>query len=162
MRSPPPPLEGDDTKAYSLRQELSKRPMVDNDLDISVDLGEAVARTPQPKSRPSESSPMLLDYPSPIPNAKSAPVVRPQPGECKKLGSFPHLCSTLIVLVLLSWSSMCGRGRHRIADLSSCVIIVPGCDSEEPHRASGTSKPAQHHGRRVEREKAKKGEKDET
>jgi hypothetical protein len=133
MRPPPPPIEGDDTKASSLRQELSERPMVDNDLDISVDLGEAVARTPQPKSRP--SSPMLLDHPSPIPNAKSAPMVRPQSGKCKKLETRflpPFMFHTLIVLVRLSWSYMRSRRRHRIADLSSCVIIAPNCDSEEP------------------------------
>ena len=151
MRPRPPPLEGDDTKAPSLRQELSKRPMVDNDLDISVDLGEAVARTPQPRSRP--SSPMLLDYPSPIPNAKFAPVVRPQPGECKKLGSCPIY---LIVLVPLSWSfpllSMCASPRrHRIADLSSCAVIAPGCDSEEPPLV-----PSNPHNITVEREKAKR------
>jgi hypothetical protein len=91
MRPPPPPLERDDTNTFNLPPELSKHPVPDSDLDISVDLGEAVARTPaltpQPKSRP--SSPILLDYLSPIPDAKFAPVVRPrQLCECKKLGSF--------------------------------------------------------------------------
>jgi hypothetical protein len=97
MRPPPPPLEGDDTNTFNLPPELSKHPVPDDDLDISVDLGEAVARTPaltpQPKSRP--SSPMLLDYLSPIPDAKFAPVVRPrQLCECKKFWLLPYLCFT--------------------------------------------------------------------
>ena len=78
--------------------ELSKRPP-DGDLDVSVDLGEAVARTPalipRPKSRP--SSPVQLDYLSLARDATFASVVGTrQPGEWQKR-HFPHLCSTLLI-----------------------------------------------------------------
>jgi len=57
--------------------ELSKRPVPDGDLDISVDLGEAVSRTPalppRPNSRP--SLPIQLDYLSLARDATFAPVV---------------------------------------------------------------------------------------
>lgn len=91
----PPRLEDENSKSLGLSLELSKRPVPDGDLDVSVDLGEAVARTsaltPRPKSRP--SSPMQqLEYLSLARDATFAPAVGArQPGEWKKW-HFLHLC----------------------------------------------------------------------
>ncbi|KAH9989054.1 hypothetical protein BJV74DRAFT_838583 [Russula compacta] len=75
---PLPPLEGEDTKTTSLSLlELNKRTVPDGDLDVSVDLGEAVPRTPaitlELKSRP--ASPTQLDYFSLVHDATPAFVV---------------------------------------------------------------------------------------
>jgi hypothetical protein len=81
IRPPPPSLGEEDTKALGLPLELSKRPVPDGDLDVSVDLGEAVARTPAltPLAISGPSSPMPLDY---LSLACSASVVGArQPGE---------------------------------------------------------------------------------
>lgn len=39
-----PPLEAEDTETSGLSVELTRRTMLDGDLDMSFDLGEAVAR----------------------------------------------------------------------------------------------------------------------
>ena len=99
LQPPPPPFEGEDAKSSSRLPEANKRTVPDGGLDVSVDLGEAVARTPAltgtpagQKARP--SSPMLLDYMSSAHDASFAPVVRVrQPGVYNKLDPFPFLYS---------------------------------------------------------------------
>ena len=44
LTSLPPPLEGEDTEMPGLPVELTRHTMLDGDLDMSFDLGEAVAR----------------------------------------------------------------------------------------------------------------------
>lgn len=92
VRLPPPPsqLDGEDTKVSGPPLEHIRRTVPDADLDVSVDFGEAVARTPGLTSRPKSrsASPVLPDYLSPAHNATFAPVIGTQrPGECKALGS---------------------------------------------------------------------------
>ena len=151
--------------------ELSKRPVPDGDLDMSVDLGEAVARTPaltpRPKSRP--SSPMQLDYLSLARDATFAPVVGArQPGEWQKR-HFPHTFMFHVLTVMfhlfLLFKCLCvvdSRCRDRTDNfrIGSWAFVAPSCDSEEPQRACRTPETAHHCGG-VEREEAKKGEKDE-
>jgi len=87
-----PPLEGgEENKTSALLPELNRHTVLDGDLDISVDLGEAVAGatavTSQLTSR--STSPVLLPYyPSPVRDEVPAPVLGAQPGE---LGSL-HSC----------------------------------------------------------------------
>jgi hypothetical protein len=83
---PPPPLDGEDTKVSGPPLEHNRRTVPDADMDVYVDLGEAITRTPgltpRPKSR--SASPVLPDYLSPVHNATFAPVTGTQrPGECK-------------------------------------------------------------------------------
>ena len=62
------------------RLEHNRCTVPDADLDVSVDLGEAVTRTPglapRPKSR--SASPVLPDYLSPVHNATFAPAIGAQ------------------------------------------------------------------------------------
>jgi len=84
---PPPPQLDEDTKVTGPPLEYNRRTVPDADLDISIDLGEAVARTPGLTSlpKPRSASPVLPDYLSPVNNA---PVIGTQrPGECKALGA---------------------------------------------------------------------------
>ena len=79
---PPPPLiDGEDAETSSAALVSTGRIVPDSDLDMSTDLGEAVARppipTPQPKSR--LTTPMALDIPFPAHDASLVPVPR-QPG----------------------------------------------------------------------------------
>ena len=90
---PPPPVEGEDSKVSGAPLESNRRMMSDSDLDASVDLGEAVARTPAltpgPKTR--SASPVLPDYLTPAHDTSRAPtfaVGTRQPGERKKRGCF--------------------------------------------------------------------------
>ena len=170
IRPPPPPLEEDDMKPLRLPLELSKRPVPDGDLDVSVDLGEAVARTPalapRPKSRP--SSPVQLDYLTLARDATFAPVVGArQPGEWKKPAFPTFIFHVLIVMfhLFLLFKCLCVDSYCRDCTddfrIGSWAFVAPGCESEEPQCALGTPKTVHHCGR-VEREEAKKGEKGET
>ena len=97
---PPLQLDGEDTKVSGPPLEHNKRTVPDADLDVSVDLGEAVARTPglTPRPKTRSASPVLSDYPSPVHNTTFAPVIGTQrPGECKAFGSL-LLCVVLYVL----------------------------------------------------------------
>ncbi|KAI9459469.1 hypothetical protein BJY52DRAFT_1148960 [Lactarius psammicola] len=80
---PPPPLDGEGTEALSASLALTGRVISDGDLDMSTDLGEAVARPPtlkpQPKSK--STSPMMLDLLLPTHGARSTvpvPVTGPR------------------------------------------------------------------------------------
>jgi hypothetical protein len=97
----PPPLpllEGEDTKVPRAMLGYNRQTVPDTDLDVSVDLGEAVARTPTLKQRSKSRSvsPMLPDYlsMSMMHDVTLAPVIRTQQsGERKKFGhepSSPH------------------------------------------------------------------------
>jgi len=88
---PPPPLDGEDPKVSRPPPEHNRRTVPDADLDVSVDLGEAVARTPRLPSRPKSrsASPVLPDYLSPVHDATFAPVIGAhRPGECRALGCY--------------------------------------------------------------------------
>ena len=79
---PPPQLDGKGINVSDPPLEHNKRTVPDTDMYVSVDLGEAVARTP------GSASPVLPDYLSLIHNATFAPVIGSQrPGECEALGS---------------------------------------------------------------------------
>ncbi len=74
--------------------EYNRQTVPDTDLDVSVDLGEAVARTPALKQRPKSRSvsPVSPDYlsMSMMQDATLAPVIRAQQsGEHKKFGHAP-------------------------------------------------------------------------
>jgi len=82
---PPPQLDDEDTKVSAPPLEHNRHTVPDADLDVSVDLGEAVARSPglTPWSKSRSASPMLPDYLSPVHNATFAPGIGAQrPGEC--------------------------------------------------------------------------------
>lgn len=167
IRPPPPSLGEEDTKALGLPLGLSKRPVPDGDLDVSVDLGEAVARTPAltPRATSRPSSPMPLDY---LSLARGAPVVGArQPGEWKTRHFSQFMLHVLIVVFhLFSFFKClcvdrCCRDRTNDFRTTPWAFVAPSCDSEEPQRACGTPETAHHYGR-AEGEKAKKGEKDET
>jgi hypothetical protein len=91
---PPPPVEGEDSKVSRAPLESNRRTVPDSDLDASVDLGEAVARTlpalmPVPKIR--SVSPVLPDYLAPVHDTTRTPalaVETRQPGEHHKRGRF--------------------------------------------------------------------------
>ena len=81
---PPPPLiDGEDAETSSAALVSTGRIVPDSDLDMSTDLGEAVAHpptltlTPQPKSK--LTTPMALDIPFPTHDASVVPIPR-QPG----------------------------------------------------------------------------------
>jgi hypothetical protein len=109
IRPPPTSLgEEEDTKALGLPLELSKRPVPDGDLDVSVDLGEAVARTPAltPRAISRPSSSMPLDY---LSLARGAPVVGArQPGEWKTR-HFPQFMLHVLIVMFHSFpfSNVC-------------------------------------------------------
>jgi hypothetical protein len=112
----------DDT--LSLPRELSKHPILDDGLDISVDLGEAVTRTSAlaQQANPKPSSPMPLDYLSPMQDAKFAPVVRPrQPSECKKTQFLPYLRSHANRLRIFFLRRPCASAASDIALLTSAA-----------------------------------------
>ena len=72
------------------RLEHNRCTVSDADLNVSVDLGEAVTRTPALTPRPKfrSASPVLPDYLSPLHNATFAPAIGEQrPGGPKALGS---------------------------------------------------------------------------
>ena len=76
---PPPRLEGEDREvSRAAALEPSRRAVPDSDLDASVDLGEAIARTPALTPRPKSisASPLLPDHLSPMHDAALAPVIR--------------------------------------------------------------------------------------
>lgn len=80
---PPPQLDGEDTKVFGPSLEHDRCIVPDADLDVSVDFGEAVARTPGLTSRSKfiSTSPVL-----PV-HATFAPAIGTQrPGEFKALG----------------------------------------------------------------------------
>ena len=91
---PPPRLEGEDTDvSRAAALERNRRAVPDSDLDASVDLGEAIARTPTLMPRPKSRfpSPMLPDYLLPMHDATPAPVIGArQPGEAAS--SYSTLC----------------------------------------------------------------------
>ena len=80
---PPPLLDSEDAETSSVAPVSTGRIVPDSDLDMSTDLGEAVAHpptltlTPQPKSR--LTTPMALDIPFPTHDASVVPIPR-QPG----------------------------------------------------------------------------------
>jgi hypothetical protein len=84
---PPPLLEGEDPKVSGAPLERNRRTVQDSDLDVFVDLGEAITRTPALTPRPKfrSVSPVLPDGLSPAHDATLALVVGArQPGECNK------------------------------------------------------------------------------
>ena len=90
---PPPPVEGEDSKVSRAPLESNRRMVSDSDLDASVDLGEAVARTPAltPRPKTRSASPVLPAYLTPAHDMTPAPtfaVGTRQPGERKKRGCF--------------------------------------------------------------------------
>ena len=58
---PPPPLEGEDTEMASLPVE-TRRAMSDDDLDMSVHLGEAVISHPRPNPHAHQNQDLHLPY----------------------------------------------------------------------------------------------------
>jgi hypothetical protein len=80
MPPPPPPLlDGQDAELPSVALASTERMVPDSDLDMSTDLGEAVARPPTPLAPRPTTSPMALDPLLPIHGASlaRAPVVGP-------------------------------------------------------------------------------------
>lgn len=103
----PPQLDGEDTKVSAPPLEHIRRTVPDTDLDVSVDLGEAVARTPRLTSQPKSTSPspVLPDYLSLEHNATFAPVIGEQrPGEYRALGSLLSCipCAECIRMTILA------------------------------------------------------------
>ncbi|KAH9168743.1 hypothetical protein EDB89DRAFT_2073624 [Lactarius sanguifluus] len=78
---PAPPLDGDDAEVPSALLASTGRVVPDSDLDMSVDLGEAIARPPTFTPRPKSTPPMVLDLFLPTHSAGSAvpvPVAGPR------------------------------------------------------------------------------------
>ncbi|KAH9065215.1 hypothetical protein EDB87DRAFT_1594469 [Lactarius vividus] len=77
---PAPLLDGDDAEVPSALLASTGRVVPDSDLDMSVDLGEAIARSPTFTPRPRSTPPMVLDLLLPTHSVRSAvpvPVVEP-------------------------------------------------------------------------------------
>ncbi|KAI0302266.1 hypothetical protein BC826DRAFT_966253 [Russula brevipes] len=149
LQPPPPPAaaEGEDTKVSGRPLELIRRTVPDDDLDVSVDLGEVVARTPaldsQPqKSRSRSASPTLQE----THDATRAPAAGArQPSERgKKLGSF-HMHSY----------------RPHATAFSSRAFAEPGCDREEEPRQTLPSSHTATEERKEKRRKRAKTRRDE-
>jgi hypothetical protein len=161
---PPPQLDGEDTKVSGSPLEHSRRTVPDADLDVYVDFGEAVARTPGLTSRPkSGSAPPVLPDLSPVHDATFAPVIRAQrPGECKALGSSQLCADCQFQPVWPMDSRHCHRRRCRScpAAFGSWTFVTRryfcGGEEAEPRQAAFKFP---HHRRRAEREKGPQTEK---
>ncbi|KAH8989130.1 hypothetical protein EDB92DRAFT_1817283 [Lactarius akahatsu] len=69
-----PPLDGVDAEVPSALLASTGRVVPDSDLDMSVDLGEAIARPPMFSPRPKSTLPMVLDLLLPTHSASVVPV----------------------------------------------------------------------------------------
>lgn len=105
--------------------------MPDADLDVSVDFGETVARTPQLTSRPKSGSASLVlpDYLSPVHNATFAPGIGAQrPGERKAVRVL-----TVYVLHVLNFDS------NPFVLWTAAIATGAGVDDAPPPSAPGPS-----------------------
>jgi hypothetical protein len=96
----PPQLqsEGESTEMFSVSVKPTGRTVSDGDLDVLVDLGEAVARAPTPMSRPKSRSisPVLPGFVSVVRDRPAIPpIASRQPGECDRSPYF-LLCVYLV------------------------------------------------------------------
>ncbi|KAH9038340.1 hypothetical protein EDB85DRAFT_1933357 [Lactarius pseudohatsudake] len=133
---PAPPLDGGGAEVPSALLASTGRVVPDSDLDMSVDLGEAIARPPTFTPRPKSTPPMVLDLLSPTHSARSAvpvPVVGPRQ-LAVATGDVP---STLPQPLALNWPS------------SHPAVVVK-------RRATAPEEP-----RQKKRTKAKKAQRDE-
>jgi hypothetical protein len=123
------------------------RALWDGDLDVFVDLGEAVVRaptpTPQPKSR--STSPVPPGFFSLVRDASAIPPIGPrQPGERGRSPYFllcvfcSHLHALNVVSVLCSGrrSCSCRPVAANTAIHHSRALVAPGCNSEEARRST--------------------------
>lgn len=165
---PPPPqqLDGEDTKVSAPTLGHNRRTVPDTDLDVSVDLGEAVARTPRVTSRPksTSASPVLPDYLSLEHNATFAPVIGAQrPGECRALGLLLPCVTCAKYIRMPTCSHHCRqchrRSRTAISPWTFVVVVARAhCVGKEPEPRQAAFK-LPHHRKRAEREKASQTEK---
>ncbi|KAH9980923.1 hypothetical protein BGW80DRAFT_1267225 [Lactifluus volemus] len=115
---PPPQLEGGDTETPSFSAELTRRAVSDGDLDVSVDLGEAVAREPTPRSRPkSRSTSPILPISSPWRAIRHLSLQSNHDNQVSLAGLFFSLCA-FVPMCALSVTYFCSRYRSYFPDPS--------------------------------------------